>query len=263
MVAHTATAATSSPSSVPEINQIGTADLRAALRKGLDDFMAKPSHMVFLSIIYPLVALIASRLTFGYEILPLLFPLCAGLSLVGPVAALGLYEISRRRELGQTPSWYHAMNVVTSPGIKAIVHVALMLAGIFVAWLLAAHLIYSATIGGAPGSIGAFVDEVFTTAGGLSLILIGNGVGLLFAILVLTLTVVSVPMILDRHVSAGTAIRTSIKAVRTNPRAMGTWGAIVGVLLVAGAIPAFVGLAITVPVLGHATWHLYRRTVGQ
>lgn len=246
---------------LPRIRNLTFGDLREVLAKGRDDFLAKPSHMVFLSIIYPLVALIASRLTFGYDILPWLFPICAGFSLVGPVAAIGLYEISRRRELGQAPSWYHALSVVSTPGIKAVGGVAAVLAALFIAWLLAAQLIYTATIGGPPGSVGAFLGALFTTAGGWTLILVGNLVGLLFAIAVLTVSVVSVPMILDRNVSAGTAIQTSVRAVRSNPMAMAAWGLTVAVLLILGAVPAFVGLAITVPVLGHATWHLYRRTV--
>lgn len=244
-----------------QIRDVTFADIREALTKGRDDFLAKPSHMVFLSIIYPVVALIASRLTFGYEILPLLFPLCAGFSLVGPVAAIGLYEISRRREMGEQPSWYHAFNVVRAPGIKAVGGIAAVLAALFLAWLLAAHLIYTATIGGPPGSVGAFLGAVFTTAEGWTLIVLGNLVGLLFAIAVLTVSVVSVPMILHRNVTAGTAIQTSVRAVRGNPTTMAAWGLTVAALLVAGAIPAFVGLAITVPILGHATWHLYRRTV--
>lgn len=260
-MAQTSIAETPAASPAQNIRRITFADLRWALDKGRADFMAKPSHMVFLSIIYPLVALIASRLTFGYEILPLLFPLCAGFALVGPVAAIGLYEISRRRELGETPSWRDAFAVTRSPGIRAVGHVALVLAVLFVLWLLAAYLIYTVTLGGAPGSVGAFLGAVFTTGAGWALIVLGNGVGLVFAAVVLTISVVSVPMILDRHVSAAAAIRTSVQAVRTNPVPMAAWGLVVVAGLVIGATPAFVGLAITVPILGHATWHLYRRTV--
>lgn len=260
-MAESTTAGVQAEAGLPEIRNLTFDDLRQVLAKGRDDFLAKPSHMVFLSIIYPLVALIASRLTFGYEILPLLFPLCAGFSLVGPVAAIGLYEISRRREHGETPSWYHAVNVVRAPGIKAVGGVAAVLAVLFLAWLLAAQLIYSATIGGPPGSVGAFLGALLTTGAGWTLIIVGNLVGLLFAVAVLTVSVVSVPMILDRNCTASAAIQTSVRAVRSNPMAMGAWGLIVAGLLVLGAVPAFVGLAVTVPVLGHATWHLYRRTV--
>ncbi len=260
-MAESASAPADTASSLPGIRHLRFADIAEALAKGRDDFLAKPSHMVFLSIIYPLVALIASRLTFGYQIVPLLFPLCAGFSLVGPIAAVGLYEISRRREQGETPSWYHALNVVRAPGIGALLVIAGMLAAIFVLWLLAAHLIYTATLGGPPASVGAFLGALLTEPAGWTLIVVGNLVGLVFAAVVLTLTVVSVPLILHRNVGAGTAIRTSVRAVRSNPVVMAAWGLSVAGLLILGAIPGFVGLAITVPILGHATWHLYRRTV--
>ena len=259
--AGTAGAADAAQSQSPAINRIGRADLIDALRRGRADFMAKPSHAVFLCIIYPLVALIASRLTFGYEVLPILFPLCAGFALVGPVAALGLYEMSRRREQGEVPKWAHAFEIRHSPAMRPIAHLALVLAAFFVLWLAVAQILYSLTLGISPSSVGGFLDQLFTTGAGWALIVLGNGVGLLFAVAVLSISVVSFPMILDRHVDAATAVRTSMRAVRQNPGAMAGWGLIVAGSLVLGTIPAFVGLALVVPILGHATWHLYRKTV--
>lgn len=245
----------------PRVRRIGAADLGVALRKGLDDFWAKPSHIVFLGIIYPLVALFLSRLTFGYDILPLLFPLAAGFALIGPLAALGLYEISRRRERGEEVSWRDAFRVVRSPNIGAITRLGLVLAAIFLAWLGVAMAIYHQTLGAQPESLGAFTNRLFTTSEGWTLILVGNGVGFLFAVLALTISVVSFPMLIDRPVGAWTAVRTSTRAVLANPVPMLLWGLIVAAALVIGSVPLFVGLAIVVPVLGHATWHLYRRTV--
>lgn len=256
-----ATGQTSAGGAQPTIRSISRADLIDALRRGRADFMAKPSHAVFLCIIYPLVALIASRLTFGYEVLPLLFPLCAGFALVGPVAALGLYELSRRRENGEAPKWSHALEIRHSPAMRPIVHLALVLVGFFLLWLVVAQVLYSLTLGSNPSSVGGFLGQLFGTAEGWVLIFLGNGIGLIFAIVVLAISVVSFPMILDRHVDAATAVRTSVRTVTTNPVAMATWGLIVAGSLVAGAIPAFVGLAIVVPILGHATWHLYRKAV--
>ena len=202
----------------PAVRRITIADLREVLARGWDDFLAIPTQLVFLGVIYPLVGLVAARFATG-ELLPLLFALLAGLSLLGPVAALGLYEISRRRERGEPVSAIQAFTVVRSPSIKSIALLGAMLLGIFVLWLLAARVIYVHTLGdGAHGeTIGALLSSAFATREGWMLILIGNGVGLLFAILVLTLTVVSFPMLLDRPVDPVVAVRTSMRAVMANP----------------------------------------------
>ena len=133
---------------------------------------------------------------------------------------------------------------------------------VFVAWLAAARAIFEATVGPVPGSFGALAQAVFQTPEGHRLILLGNLVGFGFAVAVLMLTVVSVPLLLDRNVGIATALRTSIRACLANPLPMAVWGLIVAVLLMLGSLPAFIGLAVVMPVLGHATWHLYRRVVG-
>ncbi|MEQ8964715.1 MAG: DUF2189 domain-containing protein [Azospirillaceae bacterium] len=247
----------------PSVRRIGTAALRTALVRGLDDFRDKPSHLLFIGIIYPIAGLILSRLVFGYEILPLLFPLAAGFALLGPFAAIGLYELSRRREQGQEVGWRHAFGVLQSPAIRQILILGAILAVTFVAWLLVAWGLYAATLGtGAPQSIGGFLDRLFTTGAGWTLIVVGNAVGALFAVFALTISVVSFPLLLDRHVGVATAIATSAKAVAANPGPMAAWGLIVAAGLVIGSIPLFVGLAVVMPILGHATWHLYRQVVG-
>lgn len=247
---------------MPVVRKIGPADLRAALAAGLDDFRAMPTHVVFLSLIYPIVGLILARLVFGYDVLPLLFPLAAGFALIGPFAALGLYELSRRREAGLDTAWKHAFEVVRSPSFPAILALGGLLVLIFLVWLAAANAIYVATFGYAPAaSMPDFLDRIFNTPEGWRLIVVGNGVGFLFALLVLVLSVVSFPLLLDRHVSAPVAILTSVRAVLKNPLTMALWGLIVALALVLGSIPLFFGLALVVPILGHATWHLYRRVV--
>lgn len=246
----------------PTVRRIALADLREVLAKGWADFLETPTQLVFLGVIYPVIGFIAARFATG-DLLPLLFPMLAGLSLLGPVAALGLYEISRRREAGEAASALDALAVVRSPSINAIVLLGGFLFAIFVAWILAARLVYLATLGDGPhgGAIGALLAAALTTREGWTLILLGNGVGLVFAVAVLTLTVVSFPMLLDRPVDPLVAVRTSVRAVAANPVPMMAWGLVVAVLLVAGALPLLVGLAVAVPVLGHATWHLYRRVV--
>jgi uncharacterized membrane protein len=245
----------------PTIRRIGIPDLREALREGLDDFLATPTQLIFLCVLYPVVGLVAARAMGGGELLPLLFPLIAGLSLVGPVAAVGLYEISRRREAGQPASWLNAFDVLRSPSFFSIAAMGVLVMAIFVGWLFAARAIFEATVGPVPASIGELARIVFDTAEGHRLILIGNLVGFALAVVVLMLTVVSVPMLLDRHVTVGTAIQTSIRACLANPVTMAIWGLVVVALLLLGSLPAFIGLAVVMPLLGHATWHLYRRVV--
>ena len=205
----------------PVVRKISLADLRDVLAKGIDDFKAMPTHAMFLCIIYPIVGVLLARLTFGYSILPLLYPLVAGFALVGPVAALGLYELSRRREAGLDTSAAHAFDVLESSSIGAITALGLLLLTVFVIWVALANALYVATFGYAsPASVESFVHDLFTTRAGWTLIIVGNGVGLLFAILVLTIGAISFPLLLDRDVGAAVALLTSIRAVIRNPLTM-------------------------------------------
>ncbi len=247
---------------LPEIRRIGIADVKYALVQGLDDFWAMPTHALFLVVLYPLAGLVLFRLAFHYDLIPLLFPLAAGFALIGPFAALGLYELSRRREQGLSTSWHDAFEVVRSPSIGAILVIGALLLAIFAVWIAAAQAIYVATFGHAPAAaIPDFLARVLTTPEGWTLILVGNGVGLAFAAVALTIGVVTFPLLLDRDVGAAGALVTSMRVVRTNPAIVAAWGLVVAALLVLGSLPFFLGLAIVLPVLGHATWHLYRRAV--
>jgi len=248
----------------PIVRRITAADLGDALARGVDDFAAFRTDVAFLGVIYPLVGLVLARLVFGYEVLPLLFPLASGFALIGPVAAVGLYEMSRRREAGGDVSWADAFEVVHAPSFGAILRFGLLLMAIFLAWLYAAVAIYNVTLGpDQPVSIGAFVHDVVATDAGWALIGLGVGVGFLFAVIVLAISVVSVPLLLDRDIGVAAAIRTSLRAVAANPGPMAAWGIIVAAGLVIGSIPLFVGLIVVMPVLGHATWHLYRKLVAR
>ncbi len=244
------------------VRQISIDDLKEVLRKGIDDFGAYRTDVILICLIYPVAGLLLARLMFGYEVLPLLFPLAAGFALLGPVAAVGLYEMSRRREGGGEVAWSDAFGVLRSPAFGAIAVLGLILLAIFIAWLLTASAIYDVTLGpDAPASIGTFLSDILTTGAGWAMILVGTGVGFLFAALVLTISVVSFPMLLDRDVGLGRAVRTSVRTVTTNPKTMAVWGLIVAGGLVLGSIPLLLGLVFVMPVLGHATWHLYRKVV--
>jgi uncharacterized membrane protein len=263
-----ATTYSSAPSAIaadeaaPAVHRIGFADLGAALRQGWEDFKAVPSHAVMLVLIYPVLGLVLARLVQGYAVLPLLFPLAAGFALLGPFAALGLYELSRRRELGEPASASDALAVLRSPSLGAMLGFGAILLALFLVWLAAAQAIYVALFSYAPAAaIPDFARRVLTTPEGWSLILAGCGVGFLFALAALCLSVVAFPMMLDRHAGIGDAMATSLRVVAVNPLPIAAWGLIVALLLVAGSVPAFLGLAVVIPLLGHATWHLYRKAV--
>jgi uncharacterized membrane protein len=246
----------------PEIRRIGVADLKDALARGVDDFLAMPTHAVFLCLIYPVVGVLLGWFISGMGWLPLLYPLVTGFALLGPFAAIGLYEISRQREQGLAVDLRSAFDVYLSPSFGAIAALGLLLLVIFVIWLAVAQSIYIAHFGYGPEpSIDEFVSRVLTTPEGHSLFIVGNLTGFLFALLVLMISVVSFPLLLDRDVGAVEAVLTSVRAVRANPVTMAIWGLIVAGLLLLGSLPFLAGLAVVMPVLGHATWHLYRKLI--
>jgi uncharacterized membrane protein len=249
-------------SPAPAVRKINTSDVWTALARGFDDFEAYRSDVIFLCITYAVVGLVLSRLAFGMDLLPLLFPLASGFALIGPVAAVGLYEMSRRREQGVAVSWTNAFDILKAPAVGAIAVLGMALVVVFLLWQAAAWEIYRHTLGPAlPTSIGGFFHDVFFTGRGQLLIVAGVGVGFLFALFAMAISIVSFPLLVDRDVGLDTAIRTSVRAVVENPAPMALWGLIVVAGLVLGSIPVFVGLAVVLPVLGHATWHLYRSLV--
>ena len=246
----------------PRIRTLTVHDLVDALKRGWQDFLAQPTHLVFVALIYPIIGALLARLSATYNILPLLFPLMAGFALLGPFAAIGLYEISRRRENGQDASATQAFQVLNSPALGQIALLGLLLTGLFLAWLASAWLIYRGTLGLAPPvTTDSFLAAVLTTFDGWMMMIIGNAVGALFAIVAFSISVVSFPLMLDRHVDVATAVRTSVQAVEANPRVMLVWGLMIAGLLALGSLPLLVGLVVVMPVLGHASWHVYRKLV--
>jgi uncharacterized membrane protein len=260
--AHTMDGAWEDHAAPPTVRRIGATDIGDALAKGFKDFGACRTDVVFLCLIYPIAGLIISRMAFDYGMVALIFPMIAGFALIAPLFGVGLYEMSRRRELGIARGWTDAFAVVRSPAIGAIIVMGLLLLALFCLWLFAANFIYTVTLGpDAPVSAAAFARDALTTPEGWTMVGVGVGVGFLFALAVLIISVVSFPLLLDRNVGVGTAIATSVRAVRANPGPMAMWGVIIAASLIVGAIPLLVGLAVVLPVLGHATWHLYRKVV--
>jgi uncharacterized membrane protein len=252
-------------SPAPAIHKIDSADVWQSLREGFSDFKAYRSDVLFLCVVYAVAGAVMARVAFGSDLLPLLFPLASGFAIVGPLAAVGLYEMSRRREQGAEVGWANAFDVLKAPAIGGIAALGAILIAVFLVWLLAAWVIFEATLGPtlppAP-TPSAFAHAVLFTAPGQAMIVMGMSIGFLFALLAMMVSVVSFPLLLDRDTGLDTAIATSFRAVMANPGPMALWGLVVAAALLAGTALAFVGLMVAVPVLGHATWHLYRKLIG-
>lgn len=247
----------------PEIRRIATADIMDALRCGAADVGAARGDVFFIALIYPLAGILIAAAMFETRLTPLIFPLVAGFALLGPLAAVGLYEISRRRERGEPVSASTPLAVLRSPAMGDVLRLGALLVAIFFAWLVAAWAIYAVTLGPEPpATVRAFATEALTTPAGWSMIAIGIGVGALFAAAVFVLSAISFPLLIDRGVPMSTAVQTSIRAVRANPGPMFAWGLTIAGLLVLGSLPALMGLVFVMPLLGHATWHVYRKVTG-
>ena len=244
------------------IRKIGVTEIWKSLQEGYEDFNAKPCFGFFLLVIYPLVALFLTLFVIGRNLHHLLFPILAGLALLGPVASVGLCAMSRRRERGLDLSWRSAFDFVHSSAFAPIAALSVVMALLYAAWLVMAQFIYTGLFGADPPvSLAAFVTEVTTTRHGGALVVYGVGVGALFAFTALAISVFAFPLLLDQPTTSITAVSTSIRAVTTNFTVMLLWGLIVVALLAVGASLFLLGLAAVLPILGHATWHLYRKVV--
>ncbi len=246
----------------PKVRRIGPEDCFAALTEGFDDFLAMPTYPAFVGLFYAVAGIALVGMSSFRSALHLAFPLAAGFALIGPFVAVGLYEMSRRRERGLTPTWRDAFAVLSSPALASILAFGLLLLAIFAAWIVAAQLLYIWLYGPKPPAAAIpFLNDVLTSGRGWLLIGVGGLVGFCFAALALCLSIVSFPLMLDRDVGLVPALGASLRTARDNPLAVALWGLIVAAALFVGSLPLFFGLAVVMPVLGHATWRLYRKAI--
>jgi uncharacterized membrane protein len=246
----------------PRVGNLVPRDLSDALVLGWRDFGETRTDIMFLCAVYPVLGLLLAQAAAGRALLPLIFPLAAGFALLGPIVGLGLIELSRRRELGLPARWNHMFGVLAAPAIGHIALMAAILVGLFLMWQVTALLIFNNTIGPAePTSIAGFANDLLFTAAGHWLIVFGFAAGFCYAALVLAIGFTTLPMLLDRRTTLSVAIATSLQVVARNPLMATIWGLTVAGCLVVASIPAFLGMVIVLPWLGHATWHLYRKAV--
>lgn len=257
-MAQSVTTQGTAPLHLPAVNRIEISDIQEVLKLGWRDFMRRPSSILFLFLIYPVIGVLTFYIAADAGLVHLVYPIAAGFALVGPVAAVGVMELSRRQEAGEDPALLDAFAGYRRP----VFIMAAVLFVLFAAWIVAAQRIMVATLGDlAPDDFFGFLGAAVSTGSGLVMFVVGNAVGFVFALITLAISVVSLPMLVDGETSVSRAIGTSLHAAMENPVPIAAWGLAVAVLLAIGMLPVFAGLLIVLPVLGHANWHLYRRIV--
>jgi uncharacterized membrane protein len=245
----------------PTIRTITVDDITASLREGADDFRAMPAFGMAIGLFYALGGMAIVALVFSYGMPVLAFPMLAGFALIGPFAAMGLYEASRRRDMGQSVGVGDIFAVRRATTTANVMFLGFILLFALFVWTRIALLIYALFFGLQPLAFGDLITAVFTTVDGFAFLLLGNAVGAAFAFIVFSITVVSFPYMLEKDVDPVTAVALSVSAVAKNVMPLAGWALFVAVALVASWTPFFLGLIVVLPVLGHATWRLYKRMI--
>ncbi|WP_216366747.1 DUF2189 domain-containing protein [Halovulum dunhuangense] len=244
-----------------EIRTIGLPDVTAALAQGWSDFRRAPAFGLFFGAVFSAVGVVICLQLVVWGTSYWALPIMAGFPLIGPFAAVGLYDVSRRLEQGASLDWGEVLGVIARERGRQIPSMAFVTLFFFLAWVYFAHLIFALSFGLAAPVTGGPV-EMLTSPPGLVMLAVGTVVGGGLALLLFAITVVSVPMLLDREVDVITAMITSVRTVVENRGPMLAWAAAVAGLSALAMIPLFLGMMVIFPVLGHASWHLYRRVIG-
>lgn len=243
------------------VNTITYTDVVKSLRDGLRDFQRAPLYGLFFGFVYAAFGWLLLYLMIGVGLGSYVYPMATGFALVAPFAAAGLYEVSRRIEAGEPLSFGAVLGCVFGRGGKAVGVMAIVTTFSYIIWLDIAAALYVMFFSMKPPRFMALLDAILTTPRGFVFFVVGNGVGAVLALIVFSIMAVSLPMVFDRDVDFVTAMITSVKSVLANPKPMLLWCAIIGALVGLSIASVFVGLLVTLPILGHATWHLYRRVV--
>lgn len=255
-------AAQIAPSPPPEIGRFGFADIGAILAAGWRDFRRAPAFGLFFALPYVLGGMLIYLQLDVLERSYWIIPVGLGFPLLAPFLAVGLYEVSRRLESGEPLDWPGILGVVFRQKDRQIPSMAMVIIMIFMFWVFVAHLVFALFMGLEPMvNILTNWQDTILTRNGLTMLAVGTLTGAALAFALFSLTVVSLPLLLDRELDFITAMIASVQLVGANLLPMLTWGLVIAALTFAGMLPFFLGLLVVLPVLGHASWHLYRRTL--
>jgi uncharacterized membrane protein len=247
---------------MPAVNRLTARDIREAFNAGYADFLKAPLFGFFFSGVYVIGGLLIAQSLFVWDMPWMIYPVAIGFPLIAPFAAVGLYEVSRRIAAGEPLAWNQILSVIRLQSKRELAFMAFVVLFIFWIWMYQVRLLIALILGRMSFStLERFTDIVFTTPEGWLFLAIGHVVGAVLALVLFSVTVVSIPMLLDRNVDFVTAMITSVKTVVASPVVMLGWGVIVTLMVIAAMIPVFLGLLVALPVLGHATWHIYKKAV--
>jgi uncharacterized membrane protein len=244
-----------------QIREISVADLIECIERGVKDFTQSARYGVFFGAFYAVGGALILWLAFYTGYFFLAYPLIMGFALLAPFGAAGTYEISRRLEASEPLSWQSVLGAVWTRTGRGLSWLALVSLFTFIIWMDVAVFVYLIFYGGGLSSLSEIFTQVFTTTYGLAFLFVGNGVGAAIALLVFSFTAVSPPLVVDRDVNFVTAMVTSVRAVLMNPRAMLAWMIVIGMDLAVSFVTFHVALVVLFPILGHTTWHLYRKLI--
>ncbi|MEP9349197.1 DUF2189 domain-containing protein [Xanthobacter sp. KR7-225] len=246
----------------PKVRPVSVADVMEALKAGVSDFRTAPAIGLFFGAIYALGGMLIFATVFALDLGYLAYPLAAGSVLIGPFVAAGLYEVSREIEAGRRPSFSTVIRTALAQRSRELGWMAFVTIFAFIIWMYQVRLLLALFLGFASfASLQEFARVLFTTADGLSFLAVGHVIGAALALGLFSITVISFPLLMDRDLDVVTAMIVSVQAVLASPGPMILYGIIVVALLVIAVLPMFLGLLVALPVLGHATWHLYRRAI--
>jgi uncharacterized membrane protein len=245
----------------PQVREVTVDDISMALSQGLRDFRAAPMFGLVFGGIYALGGMAILALVSAYKLVFLVYPLAAGFALVAPFVAIGIYQVSRMLERGETPTWSSILGSIPRHGRRQIGYMALVAVFGLILWVYIAGFLYALFFGLRPADFPDFIGTIVSTPRGIAFLIIGNAFGALIALVLFSISVVSYPLLLDRDVDFVTAMITSVRAVLAAPGPMVGWGIFIACLVGLAILPMFLGLLLVLPIIGHATWHLYRRAV--